>query len=79
MTVDAIIHAWDLAVGVGADLAMDREAAEFALAELAKYGEDLSSSGVFGPAVPVPEDADAQTRLLGLAGRDPADPLRTGG
>ncbi|MEW1910695.1 TIGR03086 family metal-binding protein [Kitasatospora sp. NPDC085895] len=79
MTVDAIIHAWDLAVGVGADLAMDRAAAGFALAELEAYGGDLSSSGVFGPAVPVPEDADTQARLLGLAGRDPADPLHTGG
>ncbi|PBC71275.1 uncharacterized protein (TIGR03086 family) [Streptomyces sp. TLI_235] len=79
MTVDAIIHAWDLAVGVGADRAMDPDAAEFALAELAAFGGDLSASGVFGPPVPVPADADAQSRLLGLAGRDPADPLHTGG
>ena len=29
----------------------------------------LRASGQFGPRVEVPEDADAQTRLLGLVGR----------
>jgi len=27
--------------------------------------------GQYGPPVPVPADADAQTRLLGFIGRDP--------
>ena len=31
----------------------------------------LAASGQYGPRVPVPDDADAQTRLLGLIGRDP--------
>jgi hypothetical protein len=34
----------------------------------------LRSSGQYGPAVAVPDDADVQTRLLGFIGRDP---LRT--
>ena len=33
--------------------------------------EVLRSSGQFGVRVPVPDDADAQTRLLGFIGRDP--------
>ncbi|MEV6208480.1 TIGR03086 family metal-binding protein [Kitasatospora sp. NPDC051914] len=79
MTVDAIVHSWDLAVGVGADRAMDPAAADFAFAEVAPYADGLASSGVFGPPVPVPADADAQTKVLGLTGRDPADPLHAGG
>ncbi|GAA4992131.1 TIGR03086 family metal-binding protein [Kitasatospora paranensis] len=79
MTVDAIVHAWDLAVGVGADAGIDPAAAEFALAQVTPYADGLASSGVFGPPVPVPPGADAQTRLLGLLGRDPADPLHTAG
>jgi hypothetical protein len=31
----------------------------------------LRSSGQYGPAVAVPEDADVQTRLLAFIGRDP--------
>ncbi|GJF34205.1 TIGR03086 family protein [Kitasatospora sp. NE20-6] len=76
MTVDAIVHTWDLAVGVGADPAMDPEAAAFALAALAPYADELASSGVFGPPVRVPDGAGDQARLLGLTGRDAADPLR---
>ena len=34
--------------------------------------EVLRSSGQYGPRVPVPDDADAQTKLLGFIGRDPA-------
>ncbi|MGV9478517.1 hypothetical protein [Gordonia aichiensis] len=32
----------------------------------------LRSSGQFGPAVPVDDDADPITRLVGFIGRDPA-------
>jgi hypothetical protein len=31
----------------------------------------LRSSGQYGPAVPVADDADVQTRLIGFIGRDP--------
>ncbi len=33
--------------------------------------ELLRSSGQYGPAVPVPDDADAQTRMLGFIGPRP--------
>ena len=33
--------------------------------------EMLRASGQYGPAVPVPDDADVQTRMLGFIGRDP--------
>ncbi|MGW4379539.1 TIGR03086 family metal-binding protein [Kitasatospora sp. NPDC004531] len=75
MTVDAIVHGWDLAIGIGADARMDPAAAGFALDELAPQAGALEASGLFAAPVPVPADADAQTRLLGLVGRDPAHPL----
>jgi len=31
----------------------------------------LRESGQYGPRVPVPEDADPQTRLIAFIGRDP--------
>ncbi|WP_202619175.1 hypothetical protein [Ornithinimicrobium cavernae] len=31
-----------------------------------------ASSGQFGDAVPVPDEADVQDRLIGFIGRDPA-------
>ena len=31
----------------------------------------LAASGQYGERVAVPDDADAQTQLLGLIGRDP--------
>jgi len=41
------------------------------LAEMAPIEELMRSSGQCGPRVPVPGDADVQTRLLGFIGRDP--------
>ncbi|MFD8482050.1 TIGR03086 family metal-binding protein [Kitasatospora sp. NPDC059673] len=76
MTVDAIVHSWDLATGIGADARMDPAAASFALDELAPQAGMLAASGLFADAVPVPDDADPQTRLLGLVGRDAAHPFR---
>jgi len=31
----------------------------------------MRSSGQYGPRVPVPDDADVQTKLLAFIGRDP--------
>jgi hypothetical protein len=41
------------------------------LAGMEPIDELLRSSGQYGPAVPVPDDADVQTRLIGFIGRDP--------
>jgi uncharacterized protein (TIGR03086 family) len=66
---DILIHTWDLARGINADDALpaplvDRVAAWFAGVE------DLwRSAGAIGPRVDVPENADAQTRLLAAFGR----------
>jgi hypothetical protein len=41
------------------------------LAGMPAMEEAMRSSGQFGPAVPVPDDARAQDRLIGFIGRDP--------
>ncbi|MER8187825.1 TIGR03086 family metal-binding protein [Kitasatospora sp. NPDC094015] len=70
MTVDAVVHGWDLARSLGGAGRMSPAGAAFALGEIEAYG-DLSATGMFARAVPTGPDADPQTRLLGLAGRDP--------
>ncbi|KJS56732.1 hypothetical protein VM98_04830 [Streptomyces rubellomurinus subsp. indigoferus] len=68
LTTDLVIHSWDLATGIGHGTRLPEDLVDFALEQLADYG-DLSSSGLFDPPVPVPEKAGPQTRLLALAGR----------
>ena len=71
MTADHVIHAWDLARGIGGDDRLDSELARFVYDFLAPQADMWRGAGVFGPAVPVPDDADVQSKLLGLTGRTP--------
>jgi uncharacterized protein (TIGR03086 family) len=66
---DNVIHTWDLARGVGADDKLDPELVDFAHSYLAPQIEAWRSAGVIGPALDVPENADGQTKLLAMAGR----------
>ena len=66
---DHIVHAWDLARGIGADDRLDPDLVDFAYGFYEPQAEAWRAAGAFGPAVEVPGDADAQTRLLGLVGR----------
>ena len=67
--VDHLIHAWDLARGIGADERLDPELVEVCY-ERSKPQEDaLKSFGVYGDKVEPPPDADPQTRLLAVYGR----------
>jgi uncharacterized protein (TIGR03086 family) len=68
---DVVMHTWDLARATGQDDRLDPQFCEQALAGMEPMADVLVASGQFGPRVPVPEDADAQARLIGLIGRDP--------
>jgi uncharacterized protein (TIGR03086 family) len=70
-TTDVFLHTWDLARATGQDERLDQDTCAGLLTGMAPIEELLRSSGQYGPAVPVPDDADAQTRLLGFIGRDP--------
>jgi len=71
MTMDLTVHAWDLARGIEADERLDPELVSDVLAFIEPQVEQLAGSGLFAPPVAVSDDADAQTRLLALLGRQP--------
>jgi uncharacterized protein (TIGR03086 family) len=71
MTADHVIHAWDLARGIGADDRLDPELVRFVYDFMAPQAEQWRGAGVFGPDVPVPDDADPQTKLIAISGRTP--------
>lgn len=65
------LHGWDLARAVGAPYDVPAGLGEAVLAAITPLAELGRDSGWYGPAVPVPADARAFDRALGLAGRDP--------
>ena len=68
MIIDSVIHAWDLARGIGADDRLDPELVEMAYAELKPQADQWRSGGVFGPEKSPPNDS-TQAKLLALSGR----------
>lgn len=70
-TADVFMHTWDLARATGQDDRLDQDLCAQMLVGMEPMEEVIRSSGQFGPRVPVKDDADPQTRLLGFIGRDP--------
>jgi uncharacterized protein (TIGR03086 family) len=70
-TSDVFMHTWDLARATGQEVRLDPEFCAVLLAGMEPLEDVIRSSGQYGPRVPTPDDADAQTRLLGFIGRDP--------
>jgi uncharacterized protein (TIGR03086 family) len=74
-TPDVLIHTWDLARAAGLDETLDAGEVARGAAEVdampPEVDEAMRSSGHYGPRVAVPDDADAQTRLLAFMGRRP--------
>jgi uncharacterized protein (TIGR03086 family) len=70
-TADMFMHSWDLARATGQDDRLDPDFCAQLVAGMEPMEEVIRSSGQYGPRVPVPDGADAQTRLLGFIGRDP--------
>ncbi|GAA1263148.1 TIGR03086 family metal-binding protein [Sphaerisporangium rubeum] len=71
MAADLAVHAWDLARALGVDERIDPALMAAAYDHLASLGQDLAATGLFAGPVPVPADADIQTRTLALTGRRP--------
>ena len=65
------LRAHDIAQAIGADPTLPDELVQGIWDELAPHVEEWRAIGVFGAAIPVPEDAPLQSRLLGLTGRQP--------
>jgi len=71
-TSDVFMHTWDLARATGQDDRLDADFCAQLLAGMEAMEEIMRSSEQYGPRVPVKDDADAQTKMLGFIGRDPA-------
>ncbi len=70
-TVDVFMHTWDLASATRQDSRLDLDFCAQLVDGMEPMEEIIRGSGQYGPRVPVPDDADAQARLLGFIGRDP--------
>ncbi|PWI19166.1 TIGR03086 family protein [Streptomyces sp. Act143] len=69
---ELVIHGWDLAVATGQRYEPDPAALQATYAFLLAAAQDPSrGGGIFGPVVPVADDAPLLDRTLGLSGRDP--------
>ncbi len=69
VTGDVLVHTWDLARAVGLDERIDATLAAAMYEGMLPIDEMLRASGHFGPRIDVPDDADAQTKLLAFTGR----------
>ena len=66
--LDLTIHGWDIAKSTGQDTTLPPELVTF-LWETFSRESMIRESGLFGKQIPVPETADAQTKLLAFLGR----------
>jgi uncharacterized protein (TIGR03086 family) len=70
-TSDVFLHRWDLARATGQDETLDPDKCAAMFEGMLPMDEVLRQSGQYGPRVDVPDDADAQTKLLAFIGRTP--------
>jgi uncharacterized protein (TIGR03086 family) len=70
MLMDAEVHGWDLATATGQPRTLDPEVVGALLPVVQDQEDLLRASGLFGEALPVAADAEDETKLLALLGRD---------
>ena len=71
MLAEFVLHGWDLARAIGAPYDVPAELGETVLASVGPLAQMGRDGGWYGAEVPVPPDASAFDRALGLTGRDP--------
>jgi uncharacterized protein (TIGR03086 family) len=75
VTGDVIVHGWDVATAAGLAMPIERmidgALAAQMVPQYAAIGEMLVASGHYSAAVPVPDTANIQERLVAATGRDP--------
>lgn len=67
---EVVLHGWDLARATGQEYVLDDDLAATCLGFVETF-DPGGTPGLFGPAVPVPDDAPVLDRLVARAGRDP--------
>jgi uncharacterized protein (TIGR03086 family) len=68
------VHGWDLAVATGQPFSVDAGLLDTTYEFVQEWvaGNPDGTPGLFGPPVPVADDAPKLDRLIGLTGRDPS-------
>jgi uncharacterized protein (TIGR03086 family) len=71
---EVVVHGWDVAVASRQPFTCDPDLLEAVYGFVRSSAEENpdGTPGLFGPPVPVPDDAPLLDRVIGLAGRDPA-------
>jgi uncharacterized protein (TIGR03086 family) len=69
VTMDVLVHTWDLARTVGADERLDESSVQRAYEALKPMDDMIRQPGVFGSKLDPPEGADVQTEFLYFLGR----------
>jgi uncharacterized protein (TIGR03086 family) len=70
---EVVVHGWDLARATGQPFDVDDASAAACLSFVESFDVPAEESGgLFGPPVPVPDDADPLPRLIAATGRDPS-------
>ena len=69
-TNDVFLHTWDISRAAGLDETLDPVEVHNLFTGMEPMDEMIRQSGQYGPRVPVPDDADEQTKLLAFIGRD---------
>ena len=70
---EVVIHGWDIAAASGQSYSSEPELLEavYGFVEPTATQSPEGTPGLFGPSIPVEEDAPLLERVLGLTGRDP--------
>ena len=66
-----MLHGWDIARATGQDYHCDEQLAQAVLTTVQAQADMFRQYQGFAAVVPVPDDASAFDRALGLSGRDP--------
>lgn len=69
VSMDTLVHTWDLARAVGGDERLDADAVAHAYEGIKPMDAMIRRPGVFGPKVECPAGADLQTEFLCFLGR----------
>jgi uncharacterized protein (TIGR03086 family) len=69
MTMDLLVHTWDLARAVGADEHLDEDSVRHAYEGLRPMDAMIRQPNAFGPKLEPPPGADLQTEFLYFVGR----------
>jgi uncharacterized protein (TIGR03086 family) len=72
MLAEFVLHGWDVARATGAGYEVPPAVGAVTLGAVEGMASMGREGGWYGPEVPVPADAPAFDRALGLSGRDPA-------